>query len=103
MQSEPIDRREASADAETARQAPREFQDSDGRTWRAYERPFPPADWTSADQDTAFAGYGVGWLCFVCGERRRCMRIYPRHWNRLSERDLERLCRYARSGTGPAT
>lgn len=74
----------------------REFRDAAGRTWIVSESPIPTGEWTTADDETWRAGYGVGWLCFQCGTTRRRRRMYPKRWSRLSDVELERLCLFAR-------
>jgi hypothetical protein len=81
--------------------ARREFRDAAGREWVAYERPILAAEWTTADIQSDLAGYGVGWLCFESAERRLRLRLYPKQWHRLSDAELERLCRRARRDPKP--
>ena len=70
----------------------RQFSDVLGRAWTVYEAAIPRRDWTSADEDTNRAEFGVGWLWFECGAYRRRLRLYPKRWDLLSDRQLERLC-----------
>ena len=79
----------------------REFHDSAGYVWLAYEQPIPEAEWTTADEQSALAGYGVGWLHFESGNCWRRLRLYPSHWHRLSDAQLEGLCRRARRDSAP--
>ena len=75
----------------------RQFRDAAGCLWAASERRFPTAEWTAADEDSARAGYGVGWLWFeALGRRGRRLRLYPQRWKRLTDIALERLCDRAR-------
>ena len=80
------------------RDARREFRDATGRMWSVSESPIPTGEWNASDEETWRAGYGVGWLCFESGDRRRRRRLYPRRWHRLSDGELERLCLFAREG-----
>ena len=90
-----------SAAAAAARHVRREFHDTAGHVWLAYEQPIPEAEWTTADEQSALAGYGVGWLYFESGTRWRRLRLYPTHWHQLSDIQLEGLCRRARRESAP--
>lgn len=71
---------------------PREFIDMAGREWRATERRIPRAEWTGADEQSDYAGYGVGWLIFESGPETRRLRLYSKSWWRLDDSGLSRLC-----------
>lgn len=79
----------------------REFRDAAGRLWVAREFPIPASEWTSADEDGFYAGYGVGWLCFESEEWQRYLRLYPKQWHRLSDAGLQRLFEHARNASAP--
>ena len=73
------------------------FSDAEGRHWTVTEEPIPEGEWTSADEETGRSGYAVGWLTFVCGMVRKRLRLFPMQWRCLSDAELERLCRRART------
>ena len=83
------------------RDGPRYFRDAEGRRWTVTEEPTPKAEWTSADGETHRSGFPVGWLSFVCGALRKRLRLFPAHWQTLSDAELERLCRRAREFRAP--
>ena len=66
----------------------REYTDSTGTPWKVWNTaPVPGAVFSTVMRD--------GWLTFECeGERRRLAPIPP-GWERLSVRELERLCKEA--------
>jgi hypothetical protein len=76
-------------------EATRQFTDAEGLRWTVVEERFPSADWTSADEDHHRAGYGVGWLHFGCAAWARRLRLFPTIWQKLSDVELDRLCRRA--------
>jgi hypothetical protein len=45
-----------------ARRDQRELLDFTVRRWIVWEHRIPAADWTTADDQSAMAGYGFGWL-----------------------------------------
>lgn len=77
--------------------AQRTLTDERGRVWTVREDRTPHTEWSAADTDNAAHGYGVGWLMFELGaDTRKRLRLYPTRWDRLSEKELQRLCGRAR-------
>ena len=70
----------------------REFEDSTGRTWRAW--PVTPGTARARESSRQFLGsFQEGWICFEALDnsgRRRLPRREPR-WSELAPRELQRL------------
>ena len=71
------------------------FIDAEGRHWTVAEELIPRAEWTTADEESHRAGYGVGWLHFTSAAVRKQRRFFPLHWRTLSDAELETLCERA--------
>ncbi len=75
--------------------AVREFTDSRGVDWRAWDV-MPTHMHPVTRGEDYMANLQDGWLVFECGrEKRRLEAPYPRAWNTLPIPELEELCRRA--------
>ena len=75
--------------------AVREFTDSRGVDWRAWDV-MPSHMHPVTRGEDYMANLQDGWLVFECGrEKRRLEAPYPRAWNTLPIPELEELCRRA--------
>ena len=75
--------------------AVREFTDSRGVDWRAWDV-MPSHMHPVTRGEDYMANLQDGWLVFECGrEKRRLEAPYPRDWSTLPIPELEELCRRA--------
>lgn len=100
----------------------REFTDSQGRAWRAWDVPphrvYPRARATSDRRARAIPGYTPerrvraerrrriaspamerGWVCFESGPEKRRIAPPPPGWAEVADPELEALCRAAEPAT----
>jgi hypothetical protein len=71
----------------------REFSDSNGKEWRAWDVRPDELDARTKDEDYLASLYYTGWVTFETksgGEKRRLFPI-PAGWSELPDRELERL------------
>lgn len=92
----------------------REFRDSEGTQWLAFDvrpdRVFSPVR-SQVDRRAGAAGYtperrgrerrvrpfhpmvAYGWICFQSDQEKRRLAPAPEHWETYAPEELERLCR----------
>lgn len=102
----------------------REFTDSRGTTWTAWDVPphrvytparsgvdrrkrersaWSPERRTGGDRRRSGAGaLARGWVCFTCGSEKRRLYPPPDGWEARSDEELEALCASAESKPAPA-
>ncbi len=101
----------------------REFTDSRGRAWTAWDVPphrtfdrargadrrqtvtpgYAPERRTSRDRRRRITNphLQAGWICFTAGEEKRRLYPPPPGWDAASDAELEALCARAGDGTRP--
>ena len=100
----------------------REFTDSQGRTWRAWDVPphrvystmrmiedrrvrvtpgYAPERREAGDRRRRVSSPAQerGWVCFECGAEKRRLVPPPRDWAEAADGELEALCARAAPGT----
>jgi len=74
----------------------RRFEDSEGRTWQAWDvQPSQHPDWPVTARRVLPDAMADGWLCFESGALKRRLHPIPRGWESWSEDELRMRCRLA--------